>query len=89
MAEETYVCDYILNGELDGSSSSKDAFLEHGELVEKENWLPDGPITIGVTSGASTPDKFAGCIKNQYYNQSQYDEVISEWSEFVYSYVGA
>ncbi|XP_042465772.1 glycine--tRNA ligase, chloroplastic/mitochondrial 2-like [Zingiber officinale] len=31
--------------------------------------------------------QFAGCVKNQYYTQTQYDEVRIEWSEFVYSYL--
>jgi len=35
--------------------------IEHrmfkGDMVTTENWLPAGPLRIGVTSGASTPDR--------------------------------
>mmetsp|Transcript_16933 Transcript_16933/g.64482 ORF Transcript_16933/g.64482 Transcript_16933/m.64482 type:complete len:432 (-) Transcript_16933:103-1398(-) len=41
-----------------------DGSIEHrllnGELAVEENFLPKGKLTIGVTSGASTPDAYLG-----------------------------
>nr|ACM79143.1 4-hydroxy-3-methylbut-2-enyl diphosphate reductase [Dunaliella salina] len=42
---------------IDMASNSIAHKLHYGELKVTENWLPEGPITIGVTSGASTPDR--------------------------------
>ncbi|XP_075483352.1 uncharacterized protein LOC142523437 [Primulina tabacum] len=62
-------------------------------------WFPNNKVGLVIGKGGETIKnmqartgariQFAGCIKNQYYTQCQYDKVRSEWIEFVYSYVGA
>ena len=60
--QEIAIAKNFLSYHIDSSDRIKsDNSIEHKPLGKdleiKENWLPAGKVTVGVTSGASTPDK--------------------------------
>lgn len=60
--QEIAIAKNFISYHIDSSDRIKlDNSIEHKPLGKdidiKENWLPSGKITVGVTSGASTPDK--------------------------------
>merc|ERR1711907_108611 len=42
---------------IDAGKNATDWMNSHLEMQRSEGWLPEGKLRIGVTSGASTPDK--------------------------------
>eukprot|EP00951_Prasinocladus_malaysianus_P023239 scaffold196824_cov47-Prasinocladus_malaysianus.AAC.1 len=58
MAEEKGIPSFWVDGPhcIEVSSNKIAHRMYSHEMLETSNWLPEGPITVGITSGASTPD---------------------------------
>lgn len=57
IAESTELKSYHIDGPGCIGPGNSIRHKQNGQMVETRNWLPDGPITIGITAGASTPDQ--------------------------------
>jgi 4-hydroxy-3-methylbut-2-enyl diphosphate reductase len=58
IAIERHIPSYHIDGpDRIGPGNRIEHKVLHGDLIVTEPWLPQGPITVGVTSGASTPDR--------------------------------
>jgi 4-hydroxy-3-methylbut-2-en-1-yl diphosphate reductase len=49
--------------------------LDH-DLIVTDDWLPAGPIVVGITSGASTPDKVVSDIVEKIFELKQHPELV-------------
>lgn len=67
IGEHKGVPSFWVNGPdcIDVASNSIQHKTSWGELATTEDWLPSGPLTIGVTSGASTPDRSVEDVLDQ------------------------
>jgi 4-hydroxy-3-methylbut-2-en-1-yl diphosphate reductase len=45
-----------------------------GQLLQTEQWLPDGAVIVGVTSGASTPDQVVAEVLEKTFAIAELDE---------------